>query len=174
MKRNISTQLKASFLLTVFSLNTLIGFACAVGLDMGFNISHPNDAATEPSVHIHADGKKHHHTPESAKAKVHVHSDGKKHEHSNKQITKQQDEKETPKKNNDGCCNDDVLKFQNLDKNLNPNAKTAIEAPALIAILSIFLGIDIVKVSSASQLHTARYLFPPPPDILISIHRFQI
>ena len=42
----------------VFSLNTIIGFACAVGIDMGFNSTdHHDEEATETSVHIHADGK---------------------------------------------------------------------------------------------------------------------
>ena len=40
MKRSPSIQLKAAFLLIVFSLNTVVGFACSVGLEMGFNSSH--------------------------------------------------------------------------------------------------------------------------------------
>ena len=155
MKKITSIQLKAAFLLGAFALNTIVGFACSIGMDMGFNNSHHKEEATVPSVHIHADGKKHEHHKEAAK--------------------QHQEEKKTPKKEKDGCCNDDVLDFQNLDKNLNQNSKTAIDAPALVAILSSFLGIDIFKVPEATrQLYTARYLFPPPPDILISIQRFQI
>ena len=137
----------------VFALNTLVGFACAMGLDMGFNSSHHNDEATVPSVHIHTDDKKHDH---------------------HRQLVKNNEEKETPKKDKDGCCNENVLKFQNLDKNLNQNTRTVIDAPASIAILNTFFSIEILKTLAESQLHTARYLFPPPPDILIAIHRFQI
>lgn len=153
MKRNISIKIKAALLLLVFSLNTGVGFACAVGLDMGFNTSHHQEEATKPSIHIHSDGKKHEHHNESAK--------------------QHHEEKETPKKDKDDCCNDDVLKFQNLDKNLNQNNKTAINIPVLTAILTTFSGIDIFRTAEP-PLHTARYLFPPPPDILISIQRFQI
>jgi hypothetical protein len=50
----------ASFLLTIFSVNTVVGFACSVGIDMGFNSKHHHDEeSTEAVVHIHADGKKH-------------------------------------------------------------------------------------------------------------------
>ena len=177
MKRNISIQLqlKAAVLLAIFSLSNVAGFPCAMGLDMSLNTSHHENDATEPSVHIHADGTKHHHEPKPAKATVHVHADGKNHEHHNEPVTKHHEEKETPEKDKDDCCTDDVLKFQNLDKNLNQNARTAINAPALGAILSIFWGIDIFKVKVAgSQLPVIRYLFPPPPNILISIQRFQI
>lgn len=55
MKRNKSIQFKALFLLIVFSLNTVIGFACALGLDMGFN-SHHHEESTTGSVRMH-----HHH-----------------------------------------------------------------------------------------------------------------
>ena len=40
MKKNSSIQLKAAFLLIVFALNTVLGFACSMGLDMGYNKSH--------------------------------------------------------------------------------------------------------------------------------------
>ena len=55
MKRNISVQLKAAFLLIVFSLNMIVGFACALGIDMWFNTSHHE--ATE----ITAQGFQNHH-----------------------------------------------------------------------------------------------------------------
>ena len=174
MKNGTSIQFKAALLLIVFSLNTLVGFACAMGLDMGFNTSHHNDEVMEPAVHIHADGKKHHHQPEPAKINVHVHDDGKKHNHHNEPAKQHHKEKETPGKDKDDCCNDGVLKFQNLDKNLNQNTKTVIDVPAFVAFLSNFSGVDILKTSATPQLPVIRYLFPPPPNILISIHRFQI
>ena len=68
MKRKLSIQLKAAFLLLVFAFNTLIGFACAIGIDMGFNSSnHHDEEATE--VHVHADGKRHDHLNQSEKHK---------------------------------------------------------------------------------------------------------
>jgi hypothetical protein len=172
MKRMSSKQLKAAFLLTVFGLNTVVGIACSTGLEMSFNNSHHKTGADRIPIHIHADGNKHHHSQVPVKVSTHVHTTGKIHEHNKEQATKHQDEKETSKKDKDGCCNDEVLKFQSLDKVLN--AKTAIDATVLVAIVNTFFGIDICKELAIPPLHINRYLFPPPPDILISIHRFQI
>ena len=63
MKRNISIQLKAAFLLIVFSMNMIIGFACAIGIDMWFNTSHHEETeimAHEGSHHHHDEADKHH------------------------------------------------------------------------------------------------------------------
>ena len=175
MNRKITIQLKAAFLLLVFGLNTIVGFACSLGLNMSFNTSHHKEDVTATTIHVHADGKKHVHTKTTAKPAVHVHAGCKKHQHDSGPLKQHPEEKETPKKDKEGCCNDDVLKFQNLDKILNSNTKLSITPPALIAILSSFLSINIFKVPEAPlQFYTERYLFPPPPDIRISIHRFQI
>ena len=49
----------------IFSLSTVIGFACAIGIDMGFNTTHHHEG--EAKVHIHKDGKKHVHKNEQSK-----------------------------------------------------------------------------------------------------------
>jgi predicted 3-demethylubiquinone-9 3-methyltransferase (glyoxalase superfamily) len=153
MKRNISIQLKAALLLVVFGLNTVVGFACSMGVDVGFNTAHHHDEATKVSLHIHADGKKHQH-----------HQEANKHQH---------DKKGTSKK--DGCCNDKVISFQILDKNLNQNSKTAIDVPGFAAILSSFFGTTILKtVPAVPQKHIVPTSHPPPPDIRIAIRSFQI
>ena len=114
MRKITSIQFKAAFLLIVIALNTVVGFACAMGLNIGSKTSHHKAEATEPSVHIHADGKKHLHQPKPVKAATHVHADGKKHEHKSEPVKQHHEEKETPKKDKDDCCNDDVLKFSKL------------------------------------------------------------
>ncbi len=54
MNKKISIQIKAAFLIGVFSLNTVIGFACAIGIDIGFNTAHHHDdEATEVTIHVH-------------------------------------------------------------------------------------------------------------------------
>ena len=103
LKRNTSIKLKAGFLLTVFGLNTVIGFACSVGMNMGFNSGHHQEANTSaPVVHIHADGKRHVHDAkkqgqrdekpqpgnEAGKAVVHFHKDGKQHIHDREKDTR--------------------------------------------------------------------------------------
>lgn len=154
MKRNISIKLKAVLLLIVFSLNTVIGFACAMGVDLGFNTNHHDeDEATETTIHVHPDREKHNHHDEAAK-----------HQHNSKE-----------KSEKGGCCNDGVIKFQNLDKSLAQNANAAINAPVFVALLSRFAGIDIFRQSQVShQKYIAQFFQPPPPDIRILIQSFQI
>ena len=135
MKRSISIQLKAALLLIVFSMNTVIGFACAMNVDMGFNNKHHHDdEATETTVHIYADGKKHQH-----------HEEATKHHH---------DSKENSEKG--GCCTDGVIKFQSLDKSLIQNNNVAINTPLFVAMLSSFFGINVLK---QPQVFNQGYIF---------------
>ena len=152
MKRNISIQLKAALLLIVFATNTVMGFACAIGIDMGFNTKHHDDGeATETPVHVHADGKMHDH-PKAAN----------KHNLADKKF---------PEKG--GCCNAEVVKFQNVEKNLTP--KTLFDAPAFVAILSTFFGTELYNITKDfPHKNKVRFFYPPPPDILIAIQKFQV
>ena len=155
MKRNITIWFKAAFLLTVFALNTVVGFACAMGIDMGFNKHHHHDGeeANETTVHFHTDGKKHQHHDEAAK-----------HHH---------DSNEDSEKS--GCCNDDVIKFQSLDINLSQSINAPINIPVFVATLSSFFGIAIFRQPQVSnQKHIDQFFHPPPPDIRVLIRSFQI
>lgn len=154
MKRNTTIQIKALFLLLVFALNTAVGFACAVGMDMDFNIAH------------HADEES---------TKIHVHANGQKHEHQNKSGSHHHEENKTEKKEKGGCCSDGVQKFQNLDKSLNQNAKIAIDVSSFAVIISTFFGMDFYNLSKAyPSKYKARLFYPPPEDIRIAIRSFQI
>ncbi|MFC4233330.1 hypothetical protein ACFOW1_15620 [Parasediminibacterium paludis] len=156
MKKITSIQLKAMFLFTVFALNTVVGFACAMGVDMGFNKSHHHEdeqAAVTPSVHTDADGKKHEH-----------HHKSTIHHHENNEAN-----------GKGGCCNDAVVKFQNVDKALSQNVKASLDAPVFVPIISTCFGIDLLKMANSypEKYHT-RFFYPPPPDIRIAIQSFQI
>ncbi len=153
MKKNISIKIKAALLLTVFSLNTVIGFACAMGVDMGFNsLHHDTEETTETTVHIHADGNKHNHHDEVAT-----------HHNNSKEDSE-----------NDGCCNDGVVKFQSLDKNINTNAYSVISIPVFTTILTNVFGLDMFAQEQFSNQKNIAQFFYPPPDIRILIKSFQI
>lgn len=162
MTRNLSIKLKALFLLIVFASNTAVGFACALGVDMGFNTPHDNEIAEAVEVHVHADGKKH------------VHEDGINHQHDSEPLKQVSTENSISfTKSTGGCCSDEVQKFQNLDKNLT--LYSGIDAPVFVAILSTFLGIDLPNgTKDFPTKFKARYYYPPPPDIRIAMQRFQI
>lgn len=155
MKRKITIQLKALLLLLVFAFNTAVGFACAIGLDMGFNTAHHHDEVTT-EIHVHTNGEKHEHHKKSG---GHQHHEGNTSE----------------KKEKGGCCNDEIQKFQSLDKNLNQNAKFAIDVPMIVSTNSAFTASNIYNLSKAfPPKYKARLYYPPPEDIRIAIQRFQI
>ena len=154
MKKKSFIQVKAAFLLIVFALNTVIGFACAIGMDMGFNSSthhHDEDAVTAP-VHVHENAKKHVH-----------HHNGDKHRH---------DENKASKK--DGCCNDKVIKFETTDKNLSQTAKADVNPTVFVSLVSIFFGVDFFTQIKIAPQQNLAFFHPPPPDILIAIQQFRI
>ena len=154
MKRNTSIQLKALFLLLVFALNTAVGFACAGGMDMGFNTTHHGEAEI---------------------TEIHVHANGQKHEHHNKSGSNHHEENKPEKKEKGGCCSDGVQKFQNLDKNLNQNANTVINAPSFVVIVSTFFGMEVHNLSKTYPIkYKVRLFYPPPENIRIAIRSFQI
>lgn len=144
-------------------MNTVVGIACAVGIDMSFNAKNHSEAKIiKTPVHVHANGHNHEHTKEAGKHK---------HEHGNEASKHKHVEKKAPEK--DGCCNDAVVKFQNVEKNITP--KTVIDAPAFVAILSIFNGIELYNITKAfPHKNIVPFFYPPPPDILISIQKFQV
>ncbi|MES1181783.1 MAG: hypothetical protein ABUL44_03220 [Flavobacterium sp.] len=148
MNKTLSTQLKAAILLIIFSLNMFVGFACAVGVDMGFNTGHHHEQdATEG--HIHTEGTKHQHKEAEHK---HAHKGGK-----------------------DDCCNDKVLKFSQADKAV-PQAAKLLGPVFFAAFISTYYIINIYYPSqvSASTKYYVRGHHPPIPDIRIVIQSFQI
>lgn len=156
MNQNISIQIKAAFLIIVFSLNTMIGFACAIGIDMGFNKTHHEEETTEDVVHIHKDGKKH----------VHYNEAGKHHDETSNH--------HKAKDGKDNCCNDKVIKITQLDKFI-PQSLSAINPVFFTIFISSFYNIDLLFTSqSVSIKYFVRSHHPPIPDIRIAIQSFQI
>lgn len=174
MNRNLSIKLKALFLLVVFATNTAVGFACALGMDMGFNSPHHTETEQPKEVHIHDDGKKHVHEKAPTEVTTHVQEDGDKHQHNSEPA------KQTPvaginllTNDNGGCCTNEVQEFQYLDKNVSVN--TGINIPVFVAILSTYLDVDFsTALKNFPVNYKARFYYPPPPDIRIAIQRFQI
>lgn len=155
MNRNKSIQLKASFLLIVFSLNTVVGFACSVGLDMGFNSHHHKESAIEVS-------ENHHHGKSHYQGESHHHNKADVHHH-------------TSNNEKDNCCNDGVMKFQQVDKNI-ATSFSLISPLFFTSFLASFYNIDILFSNNRiSEIkYFARTHHPPIPDIRLAIQSFQI
>lgn len=146
MKKTLSIQLKAAFLVLVFGFNTVAGFACAIGIDMGFNKTHHHD---DEATEVHADGKKHHH--EEAE-----------HKHSTKE-------------GKDDCCNDKVVKISQADKAV-PQAVKLLNPVFFTAFVAVYNNINIFYPSQTNTFtkYFVRGHHPPIPDIRIAIRSFQI
>src|SRR5215213_4746718 len=154
----------ASFLLTVFSLNTVVGFACSLGMDMGFNSKHHHDEqGTEAVVHIHSDGKKHVH---------HEKRNGHSHAKQGHQELANHHDKTGKKKDN--CCNDQVLQFEQLDKSV-PHSLNIVHPTFLIAFFDVFYIVALPSSGIVKDIKQfVRSYHPPIPDIRIAIQSFQV
>ena len=158
MKTTISIRLKAASLLILFSLNMVIGGACAIGIDMWFNISHHE----EKEMVAHGSPSHHHNRTEIAD------HENASHHHD------EADEHHKSKDNKDNCCNDQVIKFAQVDKFVPHFA--GLNAIFFTTLISSFYNIDVLHTSKSSA--NIKYFVwdhhPPIPDIRIAIQSFQI
>jgi hypothetical protein len=156
-----SIQLKAAFLLVAFGLNTVIGFACSIDVNMGFNSKgHHDEEATEAVVHIHDDGKKHiHYEKKQDHSKSHHHDE---------------ENNDKSKSGKDNCCTDKVQQVEKLDKSL-PHSLTILHPIFLIAFFDVFYNVSLPANDIVKDIKQfVRSYHPPIPDIRIAIQSFQI
>jgi hypothetical protein len=149
----------------IFSLNTIVGFACSVGVDMGFNSKHHHkEEATGAVVHIHKDGKQHLH---------HERKNGHSHDRSNNHDETVTDHKAGGDK--DDCCNNKVRSFEQLDKSV-PASQSLVHPVFFTAFLTSYYNINIIPHSGVIKdiKPFVRSYHPPIPDIRIAIQSFQI
>ena len=147
MAKKTTIQLKAIFLLIVFSLNTVIGFACSVGVNMGFS---------GKSHHHH--GKSHHHH--------HAHADS----HKAKSINKSGATKA------ENCCSDDATRLSQSDKVLVNVIYSGIEVPVtLIALHFLYISSHLSSFNSEiTKIQEVRPYVLNSRGIRVSIQSFQI
>ncbi len=151
MKKNISIKLKAAFLIIVFGMNTIIGFACAVGIDMGYNV--------------------HHHESQEMKQQDQMHSASMHHQ----ETSKPGHHHPANKNSEDDCCSNGVKDFTFLSKTV-PNKISIIQPLFFTAFIGTYVNVDIFSCKNTiTNLHPfARSHHPPIPDIRIAIQSFQI
>ncbi len=177
MKRNQSIQYKAVFLLIVFSLSTVVGFACSIGIEMKFNQNH------------HKNGDHHHATePQPEKSHDHAnpghpHFEGVKADHDEKPHSHDDQTKHTNKlpdntqeKQKDDCCKDEVAKIEETGKRV-PQPFNYNLHPLFITITPVSaFNIDALSSNqhTPSNWHFVRNHHPPQADIRIAIQSFLI
>lgn len=152
----------AAFLLTAFSLNTVVGLACSLGIDMRFNSLHHDKKLTAPITHIHQDGEKHIH---------HADKEGNNHHKTTEQDQAKPSQSGGDK---DNCCSKKVLKIQQLEKSL-PQKLSLVHPNFLIAFFDTFYHVTLPSLDIESNIKQfVRSYHPPIPDIRIVIRSFQI
>jgi hypothetical protein len=156
--KNTTIQLKAVFLLIVFSLNTVIGFACSVGSDMGFNSKHHDHHG---KLHHHH-GKSHHH-PYSADS------------HTAKSPAAGEINKSGATKAGN-CCTDDATRLSQSDKVPVNVINSGVEVPvALIALHFLYISSHLSSFNSAiTKIQEVRPYVLNSRGIRVSIQSFQI
>lgn len=151
MQKEISIKIKAALLLIVFSLNILIGFACVLGLNMGFNNKRHCENRTSVDVVSHS----------GATSCVHPGAGAKDH---------------SSKSEKDNCCHDKVVKFSEVDKIVTPHTNFIVNPAFFVPLLSSYYDIDQLNISQVtiSIRHFIRSYHPPISDIRIEIQSFQV
>jgi hypothetical protein len=165
----MNIKIRAFFLLGVFSLNTLAGFACSVGLDLYYNSNHhKNDPHIK--VHSHKSNHKHSHTSSHKHNKTASH----KHSHATSALHKGKEQGKSP----DDCCTDEVTKFAQLDKSITNLFQ--LQVPGFIKIIPEFYAVSLHHVQSISFnsdfqfVRRSCFIYDTDTDIRIAIQSFQI
>lgn len=172
MMYKISIKIKAFLLLLVFSLNTLVGLACSIGVDMGFNSAiHHQHHHEENEETTHPDcGELKHDTVEEDNDHDNICHDLCSIEEGNIKSTcfRDLDEK-------GNCCNNNVVKFVRLDKSIVHYTNLICPVFAT-SFLSVFYYINVLKFLDgySTTKYFVRGHHPPIANIRIAIQSFQI
>lgn len=168
MKPPRAIQYKALFLLATFSMNTVVGFACSMGVDMGFNSKHHSHNSS--NKHGHSDAG-HHDEHDGNNSHSHHHATASHHHSDNDNNTVS-----FTSQSEENCCKDFVTGFNSLDKQL---AKQNSTQPK-ITYLSPFIISAFVFDANNAKGYVQHLRIPPreidfsPPDIRVFIQSFLI
>ena len=145
---------KALFLLIVFLLNTVVGFACALHLSSNFDSS-------EVEAHKHG---------------THTHSNDDDHsvDKATSSLLKFTSLQNLTAKEQ-ACCKDDVNAFNSLTKNISSAGNTTLKIPVYFILPQFFSPyVQVVYARSKTKIYS-KYRKPPSPvDIRVSISSFLI
>lgn len=157
MKTCSCIQFKAFFLTLVFFLNTIVGIACAVGTDIGYNREHNKEQKT---VH----------------SKEHTPQNNKSHDHAKHRHDKSATDRHASKNSKDNCCKEEVAKLTKADKLYQPGFDYS-----LLSLSFFILPYTVYRIGNTSifsvnfpNAYFVRNCRPPIPDVRIAIQSFQI
>lgn len=165
MKPLKTIKYKALLLLVSFSFNSVVGFACSLGIDMGFNSHH----------HSHGSGKQHEHTD----ADHNEHDGINSHQHgtnSNHHSDANHTFVSFTSPGGDNCCMGFVVGFHNMDKMVTKNCSSVQQPQSAISpyIVPVITGLDLNKGFSKHFHIPPKEIDRPSPDIIVLVQSFLI
>ncbi|CAM4205353.1 hypothetical protein [Pedobacter sp. Leaf176] len=157
MKSRSSIQFKAAFLTLVFLLNTVVGFACAVGTNMGFNNGHHQEQGR-----VHSSG--------------HTRKHNQAHDHSKHSHDKSTGTDHASKSQKDNCCKEQVDKLTKADKLTQPGFNYNLLSSSFFLLPSAVyrIGEEVTFPVNVPNTYFVRHCRPPITDVRIAIQSFQI
>ena len=154
MRSKYFIKFTAVFLLIVFSLNTVVGFACSAGVDMGFNSKHHHHDDDDIVLGTQTDPNDHHEMEEH---------------HHHHELTRDQ------KGDDDNCCDKGVAEFSQSDKMLSHLFALETQTQTVFnTSVSYYLSELEITASKPTSIRVIRSFFFTLPDIRVSIQSFQI
>ena len=166
MKPSRTIKYKALFLLVSFSLNSVVGFACSLGVDMGFNSNHHSHGSGKHDENSDADDHEHDgansHSQHGANSRHH------KDNHSNTASFTSPSE--------DNCCKDFVVGFQSMDKMVAKGCSSVQQQHIAIYpfVIPVTSGLNDTKGFTKHQRIPPKEIDLPPPDIIVFVQSFLI
>lgn len=152
-------RLKALFLLVIFLLNTLVGFACALQIEY---------QSQEKIASKHHNHSSHAHNSSSSKiAHNHDSHASADHDIAHKHSEDSSDE-------DSSCCKDEVNKFYSLDKIAPQSGKIIAKAPVSEIVLFYYIPLNALHIEKGYSKYIDNRQRPPTSDIRIAIQSFQI
>ena len=148
---------KALILLIVFSMNSVVSFACSFS-----NLFHSLHHHTDAAVTEHNHGANHHNTK----------NESAKHQHNN--VAEHHHDTGSQKSEDDNCCSTKVIEIEKVEKAVS----RTITAPEVIFLTSLFVSYTELYLSRQDTdilQHHTRWRNPATiPDLRIVIQSFQI
>lgn len=170
-----SIQFKAAFLLFVFSLSTIVGFACSVGLNTTLNADHHK----KPDGHqqkSHEHGKSHEHAASDDHHQKPVSHHEHPADHHQEQADHHKQVKNSQENPEDNCCKEEVAKFEKGEKRTPQSFNYNLQP--LFVTLGFINTFNRDVLASNLYLPSNKYFVrnhhPPIADTRIAIQSFLI
>ena len=157
MKLRPFIQFKAAILTIVFLLNTVVGFACAVGINIGFDkVHHPDQRSSHPVEYIHENDTSHHHV---------------KHK-----LDENSADHHASKSSKDNCCKDEVTKLVKANSLHQPGFDYSVLSLSSFILPSkvYYVQNSTVFPANTPNAYLIQHCRLPIPDVRITIQSFQI